>query len=96
MKEMANQGHLAKSMLGGSLVTKEVTDTGLGPAAYQHFPQASIPGFMIMDDTAKVKKEEPKDKEPVGPQRYNPFNPNHKRTDHLDPNKKGFTSIGRS
>ena len=36
MKELANQNHLAKSMLGGALNKdkKEETDTGLGPAAY--------------------------------------------------------------
>jgi hypothetical protein len=92
MKAMADQHQYAKSMLGGSTVKKEVTDTGLGPAAYQHFPQHSIPGFVIAQDTSKVRKEEPKDKEPVGPQRYDPFNPNHKRTDHL----KNGNSIGNA
>ena len=66
--EMANQGHLAKSMLGGSLDEKKLPDNGVpGPDAYQQNPIHSIPGFVIMQDAHKVKKEEDKDKEPVGP-----------------------------
>lgn len=96
MKEMANQGHLAKSILGGSKgTTKAETDGGIGPAGYTIFPQHSIPGFVIKEDTSKSKKEYSKDTVPVGPQTYNPVNPNHAKSKHLRTDK-GFTSIGNS
>jgi len=76
MKELSAAGHLAKSMLGGSTSAKPNQDNGVpGPAAYQQNPIHSIPGFVIKQDTNKVKLEEDKSKEPVGPQRYNPVNP---------------------
>jgi hypothetical protein len=46
---------------------------------------------VIKPDIGKQKGEEDKNKEPVGPQRYNPVNPCHKKSDFL---KK--TSIGNS
>jgi len=63
--------YLAKSMLGGSIEEKKLPDNGVpGPDAYQQNPIHSIPSFKIMHDTTRVKKEEDKNKEPVGPQRY--------------------------
>ena len=63
--------YLAKSMLGGSMEDKKLPDNGVpGPDAYEQNKINSIPGFVIMQDTSKVKKEEDKDKEPVGPQLY--------------------------
>lgn len=38
---------------------------------------------MIAVPQGKSLKEVDKSKEPVGPQKYNPHNPNHKKTDHL-------------
>ena len=68
MKEMKDQAHLAKSMLGGSTTAKPTLDNGVpGPNAYQQNPIYSIPGFVIKQDIAKVKVEEDKDKKPVGP-----------------------------
>lgn len=61
-----------------------------------------------MPDTQHNKKEEDKNKEPVGPQRYTPVNPNHKKSDHLkhsnnpnptlrgDPTRPPITSIGHA
>ena len=67
---------MAKSMLGGSTTAKPNQDNGVpGPAAYHQNPIHSIPGFVIKPDIGKVKGEEDKNKEPVGPQRYNPVNP---------------------
>ena len=43
----------------------------------------SIPGFTIKGDTAVVLKEQNKNKEPLGPQRYKPSNPCHIKTDFL-------------
>mmetsp|Transcript_7022 Transcript_7022/g.11799 ORF Transcript_7022/g.11799 Transcript_7022/m.11799 type:complete len:230 (+) Transcript_7022:291-980(+) len=78
MKELKDQMHQAKSMLGGSTVDQELQDNGVpGPDAYQQNPIHKIPGFVIMQDTAKVKKEEDKNKKPVGPQTYTPVNPSH-------------------
>ena len=39
--------------------------------------------------TSKSLKEVDKSKEPVGPQRYNPLNPNHKKSDFLHANSVG-------
>jgi hypothetical protein len=84
MKELGDQMNLAKSMLGGSLEYKPLEDNGVpGPDAYQQNPLHSIPGFKIMQDIGKVRVEEDKSKEPLGPQRYHPNNPNNKRSDHL-------------
>lgn len=73
----------AKSILGGSTEPKEYLGNGVpGPQAYtQNDPNHRIPGFVIKQDTSVVLKEEDKDKEPLGPQRYNPKNPSHSRTD---------------
>jgi hypothetical protein len=55
-------------MLGGSTTAKPNQDNGVpGPDAYQQNPINSIPGFVIKQDTAKVRVEEDKNKEPVGP-----------------------------
>jgi hypothetical protein len=71
-------------MLGGSTNVKALQDNGVpGPNAYQQNPIHSIPGFVIKPDTQKVVRDEDKSKEPVGPQRYNPVNPNHKHSDYL-------------
>jgi len=49
----------------------KLPDNGVpGPDAYEQNRIHSIPGFVIMQDTSKVKKEDEKDKEPVGPQLY--------------------------
>lgn len=59
---------LAKSILGGTLEDKPLIDNGLpGPDAYHLNPIHSIPGFVIKPDTSTVKKEEDREKEPVGP-----------------------------
>lgn len=51
--------HLAKSMLGGPLEDKKLPDNGVpGPNAYEQNRIHSIPGFVIMQDTSKVKKED--------------------------------------
>ena len=47
-----------------------------------------------MQDIGKVRVEEDKSKEPLGPQRYNPVNPAQKRSDHLT--GAGAMSIGKS
>ena len=60
--------HLAKSILGGSTEDKKLEYNGVpGPDTYEQNRIHSIPGFVIMQDSSKVKKEEDKDKEPVGP-----------------------------
>lgn len=90
MKEMKDARHLAKSMLGGSTIQKGPQDNGVpGPAAYNQNPIHSIPGFVIKKDTEKSRVEEDKNKEPVGPQRYNPENPVHKKSDFLQKNSIG-------
>ena len=77
-------------MLGGSTSAKAYQDNGVpGPNAYQQNPIHSIPGFVIKPDTQKVNREEDKNKEPVGPQRYNPVNPSHKHSDYLKANSIG-------
>ena len=89
---MKDQMKLAKLMLGGSLEEQKIKDNGNpGPDAYSINPIHSIPGFVIKNPESKSYKEVDKSKEPVGPQKYNPYNPNHLRSDHL---KK--TSIGRA
>jgi len=68
MRELKDLAHQAKSMLGGSTTAKPNQDNGVpGPDAYQQNPIHSIPGFVIKQDTAKVRVEEDKNKEPVGP-----------------------------
>lgn len=79
-KEMKDDMHLAKSMLGGKLEEKQLVDNGVpGPATYQNIlvedKLKSIPGFKIMQDTSKSKtKDEDKNRPPVGPEKYNPEN----------------------
>lgn len=63
-------------MLGGSKEPKQLKDNGVpGPDSYNIKPNDSIPGFVIMQETSKVRKEEDLNKETVGPQRYDPFHP---------------------
>lgn len=87
MVGMAESNYLAKSILGGALhpVSKKDDDVP-GPAAYTLNPIHTIPGFVIKPADSKSLKEVDKSKDPVGPQRYNPVNPNHKKSDH---NHKG-------
>ena len=83
-KGVGDLQHLAKSMLGGSIEEKPPVNNGNpAPNAYNLNPLDSIPGFVIKPDTHPNKREEDKNKEPVGPQRYEPHNPNHKKSDHL-------------
>lgn len=92
---MKMECHLGKSMLGGSLEQREDEGNGNpGPDAYQQNPIHSIPGFVIKQDTNKVRVEEDKSKDPIGPQKYNPVNPTHKRSDQLK--GAGATSIGHA
>lgn len=96
----------AKSILGGTLKAtgeKDKDNGNPGPDAYKLPQTHSIPGFNIMLDTNANKKEEDKNKEAVGPQRYTPFNPNHKKSDHLRHTNNahgnlqgGATSIGNA
>lgn len=61
--------HLAKSMLGGSLEDKNLDHKDIFPApdAYEQNRIHSIPGFVIMQDSSKTKKEDDKNAPPVGP-----------------------------
>lgn len=61
---------LAKSFPHTSHEAKEADNGVPGPDAYQQNPIHSIPGFVIMQDTSKVKKEDDKNKRPVGPESY--------------------------
>ena len=81
MKEMKDEKKYAKSMLGGDPTKeKKLVDNGVpGPDAYKIGPLDKIPGFVIVQETSKALKEEDKNKEPVGPQRYNPVNPTLQR-----------------
>jgi hypothetical protein len=82
-KEMKDDMKYAKSMLGGSLKEKELVDNGVpGPDAYQIGPTHKIPGFVIVQETSKSRKQEDLSKIPVGPQRYDPQNPALKQTSH--------------
>lgn len=91
MKEMKDLNYQAKSILGGTLKPikkkgepdspKNKYDTP-GPDAYTINPINKIPGFVIHQDSHKVAKDEDPNKEPVGPQRYDPVNPNHGKTSH--------------
>jgi len=75
--------HGAKSMLGGSLDKKMIMkDDTPGPGQYNNFPVNEPPGFKIEIPKGKSAKEVDKTKEPVGPQKYDPFNPNHMKSDH--------------
>lgn len=92
MKGMAGQLHLAKSILGGSKDQKaDKVNNFPGPAQYSNFPTPAIPGFVIALPQGKSLKEVGKVKDPVGPQKYNPVNPNHHRTDGKD---KPITTFG--
>lgn len=51
---------------------------------------------MIKPDSNKVRVEEDKTKDPLGPQRYNPVNPTHKRSDFLIGKGEEVTSIGNA
>lgn len=81
MKEMKDEMHLAKSMLGGKMEASQLVDNGVpGPATYQNIlvdekamkNSNNLPGFRIVQDTSKVRKEEDKNKIPVGPMSYYP------------------------
>jgi len=73
-----------RSMLGGTLDPKKKDgDNFPGPGHYNNFPVNEPPGFRIEIPKGKSAKEVDKNKEPVGPQRYDPYNPNHKKTDCL-------------
>jgi hypothetical protein len=75
--------HQAKSILKGSRTQTEKANGFPGPDAYSINPPDNIPGFkMVKPETQSTKKVD-KNAEPVGPQRYNPVNPNHKKTDNL-------------
>lgn len=91
----------AKSMLGGSLDprTKEHDDVP-GPGHYNNFPVNEVPGFRIELPKGESRKLVDKTKEPVGPQKYDPHNPNHLKTDHLKgetfgrDNRKDLVDVG--
>ncbi len=91
MKEMSTMQQYAKSMLGGSTLKKELKDNGVpGPNAYSQNPMHKIPGFVIKQDSSKVKKDDDKNK--AG---------DKKLSDETYPNdewqqKPKGTSIGRS
>lgn len=96
----------AKSILGGTLKPTGEADKDNGnpsPDAYHLNPMHHIPGFKIKPEDHVSRKVEDKNKEPVGPQRYHPYDPNHKKSDHLRhtnnlaPNLMGgATSIGNA
>ena len=70
--------HHAKSILGGSKDPKpEKDDENPGPGAYGPFPEGAPPGFRIELPVSKSRKEVDNTKNPLGPQRYEPVNPNH-------------------
>jgi hypothetical protein len=80
MGEAMNQ---AKGIPKGQRTAAEKANGFPGPDAYNINPPDNIPGFkMIKPETQSTKKVD-KNAEPVGPQRYNPANPNHKKTDNL-------------
>lgn len=93
--DMRQEAKMAKSLLGGAIDPPPPKDDETpGPDAYQQNPIHAIPGFVIKPDSNKVRVEEDKTKEPLGPQRYNPVNPTHKRSDHLT--GAGAASIGNA
>jgi len=65
---MKMEAKFAKSLLGGALERKDDDGNGNpGPDAYQQNPIHSIPSFVIKPDSNKVRVEEDKTKEPLGP-----------------------------
>jgi len=85
----------AKSILGGSRNAPEQKGNGFpGPDAYQINSPDNIPGFVIHAAESKSLKEAPKQADPVGPQRYNPHNPNHHHTDWIVSNTIGNATRG--
>ena len=98
MQEMYKQDKYAKSILGGTLKKTGEADKDNGnpsPDAYHIPPQHSIPGFVIKPDTQSNNKKDESGKPAVGPQRYNPQNPNHHHSDYLNL-APGITSIGKA
>lgn len=70
--------HHAKSILGGSLDPKaKESNENPGPGSYGPFPEAPPPGFRIELPMSKSRKDPNTNKDPLGPQRYFPVNPNH-------------------
>lgn len=93
MKEMSTMQQYAKSILGGSTKEKELKDNGVpGPNVYSQNPMHKIPGFVIKQDSSKVRKDEDKNKKAVGPETYFPVNPNHQHPKYYDQSR----SIGLS
>lgn len=73
----------AKSILGGSRTAPEQKGNGFpGPDAYLINPTHNVPGFVLRNPEGKSLKEVEVLKDPVGPQKYTPFNPCHHHTDH--------------
>jgi len=75
----------ARSMLGGSLDPKAKKEEMImpGPGHYNNLPIQEPPGFRIEVPKGKSLKVIDKTKEPVGLQKYTPYNPNHDKSDHL-------------
>lgn len=61
-----------------------ISDNGVpGPGSYYAKPNYPVPGFKIVPKTEMMKDEMDNDRvqnEPVGPQKYEPYNPAHTST----------------
>ncbi len=72
---------IGKPNFGGRNESEKLDNGVPGPGQYQPDPKYPVPGFYIVSATNKRREEMgDDDKEPVGPQKYDPNVPAHTST----------------